>query len=76
MQGARPVMSNVGPPGLASVPCELQVVALARHAGLEVADAAPGVEPAVERADGGLTRQWQERGADRHEQEPATAVKH
>src|SRR2546426_12755268 len=37
-----------GPPALLVVPRELEIVALARHAPLDVADAAPRVQPRTE----------------------------
>src|SRR5262245_18786407 len=63
-------------PRLIRVPRELEVVALARHAGLEIADPAPGVEPVMERPDHRPVRQRQDGGRDSREQEPAATVKH
>jgi len=44
------------PPPLAVVATQFEIVALSRHAGDDVADAGPGVEPAVKEAQLGLAR--------------------
>src|SRR5438132_5462192 len=44
------------PPALLVVPRELKIVALARHADGDVADAGPGVEPGAERVERAIVR--------------------
>ena len=44
------------PPPVAVVATQFEIVALSRHAGDDVADSGPGVEPAVEEAHLGRAR--------------------
>jgi hypothetical protein len=52
---------------------ELKIVALARHADRDVADAGPGVEPGPQRPERAVVRRASNRGED---EQPATPVDH
>jgi len=64
-----------GPPALLVVPGKLEIVALARHAPLDVADAAPRVQPRTEGPEHGQVSVYTSR-FQRDEEQASEAVSH